>query len=100
MKLEHLETTVATLASNLLAELRLLRQEAVRSDVYNEQRRADQAEIAALRKELEQRASQADMTVVKEEMKENRQRKWTVWLAVTAAVIAIGRDVIQTLLTS
>lgn len=100
MKLEHLETTVATLASNLLAELRLLRQEAVRRDVYDEQRRADQSEIAALRKELEQRASQADMVGVKEEMKENRQRKWTVWLAVTAAVIAIGRDVIQTLLLS
>lgn len=84
LKLEHLEGTVSTLANNLVAELRELRREAVRRDVYDEQRRADQAELAQ----------------VKEELKEARQRKWAVWLAVTAAIIALGRDLLSGLLSA
>lgn len=100
LQLRHLETTVATLATNLMAEMRLLRQDAVRRDVYDEQRRADQAELAQLRKELAQRADKGDMEQVKEELKESRQRKWAIWLSLAGVAFALGKDLITSLMQS
>lgn len=78
LQLRHLETTVSTMSTNLVAELQLLRVEMVRRDVYDEQRRADQAKL----------------TLLEQELKENRQRKWLIWLAVAGAGIALGRDLL------
>lgn len=98
LKIEHLESTLASLSGNLLAELRLLRQEAVRRDVYDEQRRADQTELATLREELKRRADKSDMDQVKEELKDAKQRKWTVWVAVVAAALALLREQVSALI--
>lgn len=100
LQLRHLETTIATVASNLMTEMRLLRQDAVRRDVYDEQRRADQAELVQLREELKQRAQKSDVDQVKEELKEARQRKWAVWLSLAGVAFALGKDLLTSLIQS
>lgn len=99
LKIEHLSTTVDTLATNVMGELRLLRTETIRRDVYEEQRRADQAELKSLRDQLAQRidksdlaAHTADLAAIKEELKEKKTRGWAVWLALAAASFTLLKD--------
>lgn len=94
LKLEHLTTTVDQMGTNLMSEVRALRAEGVRRDVYDEQRRADQAELKQLRDELARRADKTELIQVKEELKEARQRKWAVWLALAGVALALGKDLI------
>lgn len=99
LKLEHLTATVDSLGTNLMQEVRLLRTEVVRRDVYEEQRRADQAELKQLRDELARRADKSeaeqvrvDLNRVKEELKEKKARGWAVWLALTVAGFTLLKD--------
>jgi hypothetical protein len=105
LKLEHLSSTVDVLGTNLMQEVRLLRTEVVRRDVYEEQRRADQAELQQLRQELARRADKSeadqvrqDLARVKEEMKERKARGWAVWLALTVAGFALLKDLASSLI--
>lgn len=105
LKLEHLGTTVDHLSTNLMSELRLLRTEVVRRDVYDEQRRADQTELKQLRDELARRVEkteistlQSDLATVKAEQRETKNRKWAVWLALIAAGLAVGKDLLSALI--
>lgn len=105
LKLEHLTTTVDQLGTNLMSEVRALRVEGVRRDVYDEQRRADQAELDRLRAELSQRSEKpevaqlrAELTVVREELKESKQRKWAVWLALAGVVLTLGKDLLSAMI--
>jgi len=102
LKLEHLSSTVDVLGTNLMQEVRLLRTEVVRRDVYEEQRRADQAELKQLRDELSRRSDKTeleeirrDLQQVKEDQKEKKSRGWAVWLAVIAGGLALLRDLIS-----
>lgn len=102
LKLEHLASTVDHLGTNLMQEVRLLRTEVVRRDVYEEQRRADQVELKQLREEVARRSDKTeleeirrDLLQVKEDQKEKRSRSWAVWLAVIAAGLALARDLIN-----
>lgn len=78
LQIKHVGDTVDALRLQVVGELQMLRSEMVRRDLYDEQRRADL-------RQLEQ---------VQAELKEARQRKWAVWLAVAVAFIALGRDML------
>lgn len=70
---------------DILAELRLLRQELVRRDVYEAERRADAAEVATLRGDvsaLERRLAESD------EARAGTRRSASV--AVLAALLSLG----------
>jgi hypothetical protein len=82
LQLRHLGDTIDNLRGQLVGEIQMLRAEMVRRDVYDEQRRADRAELDDMKKSLQQ----AD------------QRKWVLWVAVVTAVIALGKDLLGSLL--
>lgn len=89
LQLRHLETTMNAMREQVVAELQLLRVESVRRDVYEEQRRTDQTKLENQRLEL------ADLKL---ELKSAQQRKWAVWLALAGAGIALGRDLLVSLI--
>lgn len=82
LQIRHMGDTMDMLRVQIVGELQMLRAESVRRDVYDQQRQTDKLA-------LEQ---------VKEELKEARQRKWAVWLAVGVAVFALAKDVIGEIL--
>ncbi len=75
---------IALQLKHLTDEIQLLRREGIRRDVYDEQRRADQMELAQ----------------VKEQLSSAQNRKWAVWLAVIVASIALGKDILVSLAQS
>jgi hypothetical protein len=58
---------------NLTEEIKLLRQELVRRDVYEEQRRADRIEMDGIKRQLEQAGN----------------RRWALWLAGAAGGLSL-----------
>lgn len=70
---------IALQLKHLTDEIRLMRTESIRRDVYDEQRRADQMELQG----------------VKDQLAAAQQRKWAVWLAVAAAGLALGKDLVS-----
>jgi hypothetical protein len=83
LQMKHFGDSIDVLRTHIVTELQLLRQESVRRDVYDAERRADRAEMEDVKKKLD----------VAE------QRKWMMWVAVATAVLALGKDVIGSLLT-
>lgn len=83
LEMKHFSDSINVLRTHVVTELQLLRQESVRRDVYEAERRADRTEMEGMQKKLE----------VAE------QRKWMMWVAVVTAVLALGKDVIGTLIT-
>jgi hypothetical protein len=83
LQMKHFGDSIDVLRTHVVAELQLLRQDSVRRDVYEAERRADHAEMESVKKKLE----------VAE------QRKWMMWVAVVTAVLALGKDVIGTLIS-
>lgn len=105
LRLRQLEATLSASVANLVAEMRLLRSDAVRRDVYDEQRRADLAELASVKKDLAdtkddlrgaRKEADEARKEAKDEMKEARNRKWAVWVALAAAIFALGKDLLKT----
>lgn len=78
LQLKHLGDTVVDLRTSLVTELQLMRADSVRRDVYEEQRSAYQSKLESIEKDLEKAG----------------QRKWAVWLAIAGAAIALGKDLI------
>ncbi len=84
LEIKHLGGTMEMFRSQVVNELQMLRAESVRADVYVAERKADQAELAAMKTQIER----AD------------NRKWMLWVAVATAVIALGRDLLVSLVQS
>lgn len=82
LQMKHFGDSIDVLRTHIVNELQLLRQESVRRDVYDAERRADQAE----------------MTEVKRKLETAEQRKWMLWVAVATAVLALGKDVVGSFL--
>lgn len=82
LQLRHLSDSMHMLRDQVVGELHMLRAESVRADVYTAERKADQAELKAMKDQIDR----AD------------NRKWVLWVAVATAVIALGRDLIGSLL--
>ena len=82
LQMKHFGDSIDVLRTHIVNELQLLRQESVRRDVYEAERRADRTEMEGMQKKLE----------VAE------QRKWMMWVAVVTAVLALGKDVIGSVL--
>jgi uncharacterized protein YaaR (DUF327 family) len=95
LQLKHLSDTIDGMQNNLGAEMRMLRAEVVRRDVYDAERRADQAELKALKDEVAAAGSR-----LKEEMTTANSRRWAVWLAIAVGVIGIGKDFLTGLVMS
>lgn len=72
---------IALQLGHLTEEIKMLRTELVRRDVYEEQRRADRNELDAIRTQLAQAG----------------QRRWQLWLAIGAGGIALGWQVLTSL---
>jgi hypothetical protein len=82
LQLRHLGDTMDMFRTQVVGELQMLRSESVRTDLYAAQRKADQNELEAMKKQIER----AD------------NRKWMLWVAVATAVIALGRDLLGSVL--
>jgi hypothetical protein len=82
LQLRHLGDTMDMFRTQVVGELHMLRAESVRADLYAAERKADQNELDAMKKQIER----AD------------NRKWMLWVAVATAVIALGRDLLGSLL--
>ena len=82
LQIKHLGDVMQSFQHQVVGELHLLRAESVRADLYAAERKADQNELAAMKTQLER----AD------------NRKWMLWVAVATAIIALGRDLIGTVL--
>lgn len=82
LQLKHLSDTVSDLRTSMVTELQLTRSDSIRRDVYEEQRAAHLARLTTVEKELERAG----------------QRKWAVWLAIAGAAIALGKDLIISLI--
>ena len=84
LQIKHLGDVMEGFQRQVVGELHMLRAESVRADVYTAERKADQAELAAMKTQIER----AD------------NRKWMLWVAVATAVIALGRDLLVSLVQS
>lgn len=82
LQLKHLGDTVSDLRTSMVTELQLMRSDSIRRDVYEEQRAAHLARLETVEKELEKTG----------------QRKWAVWLAIAGAAIALGKDLLVTMI--
>lgn len=82
LQLRHLSDAMDKMRTQVVDELHMLRAESVRADVYAAERKTDQIELKAMKDQLER----AD------------NRKWMLWVAVATAAIALGRDLIGSLL--
>lgn len=82
LQLKHLGDTVSDLRTSMVTELQLMRSDSIRRDVYEEQRASYLAKIEA----IEKKQAQAD------------QRKWAVWLAIAGVAIALGKDLLVSMI--
>lgn len=78
LQLKHLSDTMSELRTSMVTELQLMRSDSIRRDVYEEQRAAFTNRLGALEKELEKAG----------------QRKWAVWLAIAGVAVALGKDLL------
>jgi len=81
---------IATKLDALTGEVRELRRELVRRDVYEAERRADAMALEAVR---------AEVGGVKSDLATGKSRQWQIWLALAAAAIALGKDLVMAVLT-
>lgn len=82
LQLKHLGDSMNTMRDQVVGELHMLRAESVRADVYAAERKLDQAKLEAMETQL----ARAD------------NRKWMLWVAVATAIIALGRDLVGSIL--
>lgn len=82
LQLKHLGDSMNAMRDQVVGELHMLRAESVRADVYEAERKADKAELKVMKDQLER----AD------------NRKWMLWVAVATAIIALGRDLVGSVL--
>jgi hypothetical protein len=82
LQLKHLGDVMEGFRTQVVGELHMLRSESVRADLYAAERKADQNELKAMKEQLDR----AD------------NRKWMLWVAVATAIIALGRDLIGTVM--
>lgn len=82
LQLKHLGDSMNMMRDQVVGELHMLRAESVRADVYAAERKQDQAELKAMKEQLERADS----------------RKWMLWVAVATAIIALGRDLVGSVL--
>ncbi len=82
LELKHLTAAVDVMRTHVVGELQMLRAESVRRDLYDEQRARDRGEVEDMRKMLDKA----------------EQRKWVMWLAVATAVIALGKDILASVM--
>lgn len=80
---------IALQLSHLTDQIKALRTELVRRDVYEEQRRADALELKTVFAELQS---------LKDAQAQSGQRRWQMWLAIGAGGIALGWQMLTSLI--
>jgi hypothetical protein len=93
LQLKHLSDSIESMQGNLGSEMRMLRAEVVRRDVYDAERRADQAELKTLKDEVAAAGQR-----LKDEMASSNNRRWAVWLAIIVGGVGLGKDLLSGLL--
>lgn len=93
LQLKHMGDTMDALRGQVVGELQMLRAESVRRDLYDQQRQSDKDALDGVYKELN-----LALAPIKDELKEARQKKWAVWLAVGVAVLALTKDLLGAIL--
>lgn len=93
LQIKHMGDTMDVLRVQVVGELQMLRAESVRRDVYDQQRKTDALALEQVKEEVRQA-----LLPIRDELKESRQRKWTVWMAVGVAVFALAKDVLADIL--